>query len=125
MKKFIFFIVALQIISSGHFMTELVKLDNLVDHFYEHKHSAQPLSAIQFIQYHYFDSNHENSDPVRHASLPLRNAGISFTQVYHPPVESFHFAPLWQSVLSNFNPISKGMVPQCHQFSVFQPPKYS
>ena len=125
MKKLIFFVVALQIISSGHFMEELVKVDNLVDHFYEHKNSGQPLSAIQFIQFHYFDSNHEKSDPVRHATLPLRHAGISFTQVYHPPVESFHLAPLWQSALSNFNPISKGMMPQCHQFSVFQPPKLS
>ncbi|MCE2848741.1 MAG: hypothetical protein LW815_06225 [Chitinophagaceae bacterium] len=99
MKKFIFFIVALQIISSGHFMDELVKFDNLVDHFYEHKNSSQPLSAMEFIKFHYFDSNHEKSDPVRHATLPLRNAGISFTQVYHPPVESFHLAPLWQSDL--------------------------
>jgi hypothetical protein len=124
-KKFIFFIVALQIISSGHFMDELVKFDNLVDHFYEHKNSSQPLSAMEFIKFHYFDSNHEKSDPVRHATLPLRNAGISFTQVYHPPVESFHLTPLCQSDLSSFNPVSKGMMPQCHQFSVFQPPKFS
>jgi hypothetical protein len=41
-KKFIFFIVALQIISSGHFMDELVKFDNLVDHFYEHKTAVSP-----------------------------------------------------------------------------------
>ncbi len=115
--------VAIQVITSGHFMEELVKFDNLIEHYYEHKQSDQPLSAIRFIQFHYFDSIHEKSDPVRHATLPLRNAGISFTQVYHPPVESFHLAPIWNICISNFNPISKGMVPQCHQFSVFQPPK--
>lgn len=115
--------VAIQIITSGHFMDELVKFDNLVAHYQEHQRSNQPLSAIQFIQFHYFDSIHEKSDPVKHASLPLRNAGISFTQVYHPPVESFYLSPIWKICFSSFHPISKGMVAQCHQFSVFQPPK--
>ena len=115
--------VAIQVITSGHFMDELVKVDNLIAHYQEHKRSDLPLSAFEFIQFHYFDSIHEKSDPVKHASLPLRNTSISFAPVYHPPVESFHLAPIWNICISNFNPISKGMVPQCHQFSVFQPPK--
>jgi hypothetical protein len=122
-KKIIFFIVAIQIISSGNFFNELTKIDDLYQHYIEHKNSEEPLSVAQFIQSHYFDNVHEKSDPVKHAKLPLRQSAFSFAQVYHVPVESLNLGFLIFDISTTFNPVSKGMLPQCDQFSVFQPPK--
>ena len=89
----------------------------------EHKNSKHPLSVTQFIQSHYFDNAHEQSDPIKHAKLPLRQSAFSFAQVYHVPVESLSLGFLAFEINTALNPISKGMLPQCDHFSVFQPPK--
>jgi len=122
-KKLLFFIVAIQIISSGNFFNELSKIDDLYQHYIEHKNSDQSLSVAQFIQSHYFDNMHEQSDPIKHAKLPLRHSSFSFAQVYHVPVESLNLGFLAFEINTALNPISKGMLPQCDHFSVFQPPK--
>jgi hypothetical protein len=124
-KKLIFFIVAIQIISSGNFFTEISKLDELYLHFMEHRNGDQPMSVTQFIQSHYFDNIHENSDPVRHAKLPLRQSSLSFNLVYQTPVEGINLIPYWSFIKQNFIPTQKCFLPQAEQFSVFQPPKYS
>ena len=125
MKKFIFFIVAIQIISSGNFFNELSKIDDLYQHYMEHRNSDEPLSVTQFIQSHYFDNIHEKSDPVKHAKLPLRQSAFSFSQIYHVPVESLKLGLFVFDISMALNPVSKGMLPQCDQFSVFQPPKFA
>jgi hypothetical protein len=122
-KRFIFFIVALQIISSGNLFSELLKLDDLYQHYQEHKNSEQPLSVSQFIQSHYFDTVHENADPVKHAKLPLRQSGHSFVQVYHIPVEAFSLGLILVDARADFNPVSKGFLPQCNDYAIFQPPR--
>jgi hypothetical protein len=124
-KKFIFFIVAIQIITSGNFFNELSKIDDLYQHYMEHRNSDQPLSVTQFIQSHYFDNIHEKSDPVKHAKLPLRQSAFSFSQIYHVPVESLKLGLFEFDISMALNPVSKGMLPQCDQFSVFQPPKFA
>lgn len=123
MKKILFFIVALQIISSGNFFSELLKMDDLYQHYLEHKNSEQSLSISQFIQSHYFDTVHENADPIKHAKLPLRQSGHSFVQVYHIPVEAFTLGFMLFDTIADFNPLSKGFLPQCNDFAVFQPPR--
>lgn len=122
-KKLIFFILALQIITSGKCIPELMKLNSLMEHFIEHKKSEHPISLIEFFRLHYFDHQHETSDPQRHASLPLHHTGFSFTIVFHAAIDTLCMEPI-QEVTSNiFHAVSKGLMPQCHQVSIFQPPR--
>lgn len=100
-------------------------MDDLYEHFMEHRYSGEPMSVTQFIQSHYFDNVHESADPVKHAKLPLRQSGLSFNQVFHTPVEAFNLGCIAMDGSNDQNPISKCMLPQCDQFSVFQPPKYA
>ncbi len=123
MKRLFFFILALQIISSGQFLAEAVKFHDLVDHFLEHKSGEHPLGVIEFFKLHYFDAQHEGSDPVRHASLPLYQTNIHLAFFYLQQPEQFNLPSFDAVTLSAFNPISKGLMPQCHQVSVFQPPR--
>ena len=125
MKKLIFFIVAIQIISSGHFFSEVSKFDELYLHFMEHRNGDQPMSVTQFIKSHYFDNIHENSDPVKHAKLPLRQSSIGLNLVYQTPVEGFSLIPHWTFLKQSLIPTQKCFFPQADQFSVFQPPKLS
>ena len=123
MKKFVFIILSLQIISSGNFLGEVVKFNSLIEHFSEHEKGANPLSMLEFLQLHYFNSKHESSDPKRHASLPLHQSNISFTVVYNSPADPLQLEQFPEMSSINFTPINKGLTPQHKQVSVFQPPR--
>jgi len=122
-KKIVFFILAFQILSSGNFLNEMVKLNSLLEHFSEHENGKNPLSFVQFIRLHYFDSKHENSDPKRHASLPLHQHTSIFSSVYHSPVEAFHLHFILDTISPDYNPTNKAMMPQFKHMSIFQPPR--
>ena len=123
LKKIVFIILAFQILSSGNFLNELVKFNSLMEHFSEHGKGKNPLGFVQFIRLHYFDSKHENSDPKRHASLPLHHSTASFNVVFHSPVEPFHINVFFEKLSADYNPINKAMMPQFKHVSVFQPPR--
>ncbi len=123
MKRIIFIILSIQIISSGNFLTELVKFNSLIEHFIEHEKGSNPLTMVQFLKLHYFNSKHESSDPKRHASLPLHQSNISFTVVYNSPADPIQLAPFPEIFSKDFTPINKGLTPQYKQVSVFQPPR--
>jgi hypothetical protein len=122
-KKLLFFILALQIISAGQFLTEAVKFQDLAVHFFEHKQGEQPLGLLEFFKLHYFDTQHEGSDPIRHASLPLYQTTAHFATVFHHNPETMTLTPFDAEPTIEFNSISKGLMPQCHQVAVFQPPR--
>lgn len=124
MKRFLFFILAVQIITSGNFIPEVVKFNNLVDHFIEHQSGTHPLGVLDFFKLHYFDSHHEQSDPIRHASLPLYQVSTSFVIAFHSVLDQLNFIPSFPVPSAQFNSFKKGLVPQCHQVSIFQPPRF-
>ena len=125
MKRFLFFILAVQIITSGNFIPEVIKFNDLVDHFIEHQSGTHPLGIFDFFKLHYFDSRHEASDPVRHSKLPLHQVSTTFTIAFAPSMDQVNvFVPL-VFTSTEFNPFKKGLVPQCHQVSIFQPPRFA
>jgi len=122
-KKFVFIILSLQIITSGNFLSELVKFNSLIEHFVEHEKGSNPLTMMQFLKLHYFNPKHESSDPKRHASLPLHQSNISFTVVYNSPADPILLASFPEIFSIDFTPINKRLTPQYKQVSVFQPPR--
>ena len=126
MKRFIFCILAFQIITSGNFIPEVVKFKDLVDHFVEHQKSDHPLSLLDFFKLHYFDQNHEGSDPIRHAKLPLHQVSTTFVLVFTGNIIQLpSINPPLVSVRTAFNQFKKGLIPQFHHIAIFQPPRFA
>lgn len=123
MKKLLFIVIALQIISAGNFINEVIKINSLVHHYYDHKREGSPIGIIGFFKLHYFDSHHEDSDPKNHESLPLHHTTLQNNLVYSSPTESISIDAFTESTSISFNPIEKAMYSQFSQFSIFQPPR--
>jgi hypothetical protein len=71
-RNLILSILAFQILSSGQALGELMKVVNLIDHYTMHIRNGEVKNLAEFIQLHYFDPEHERSDPARHRHLPLQ-----------------------------------------------------
>jgi hypothetical protein len=82
--------LALQVVSSGYLPAELIKIGNLYQHFMEHRRQGSEISLAQFIRLHYFDDQHQASDPQKHASLPLQQSAHFMNIVFQSPVDVFH-----------------------------------
>jgi hypothetical protein len=122
-KKLLFILIALQIISAGNFLNEVVKINSLVHHYYDHEKEGFPLGMIGFLKLHYFDSQHEDSDPKNHESLPLHHTSLQNIIVYSAPAESISIDAFLDLPSFDLNPIEKVFYPQFNQFSIFQPPR--
>ena len=123
MKKLLFILIALQIISAGNFLNEVIKINSLVHHYYDHKKESSPIGIIGFFKLHYFDSKHEDSDPKNHESLPLHHTTLQNNLVYSSPTDFISIDAFIEPALIDFNPIEKAMYSQFSQFSIFQPPR--
>lgn len=123
MKKLVLIIIAIQVISSGSFLTESMKIHSLIQHFFDHENGGSPIGIIGFLRLHYFDSKHENADPKKHQSLPLHHTTLQNNLVYSTPSESMSIDSLIELVSIDLNPIEKAMFSQFNHFSIFQPPR--
>ena len=123
MKKILFIVIAFQVISSGSLLTELMKINYLIHHFYENESEGSPIGITEFLKLHYFDKKHENADPKKHESLPLHHTTLQNNLVYSAPTESFSIDAFLEPASIDLNPIEKAMYSQFSQFSIFQPPR--
>ena len=123
MKKLLFIVLALQIVSAGNFLNEVVKINSLVHHYYDHEKEGFPLGMIGFLKLHYFDSQHEDSDPKNHESLPLHHTSLQNNIVYSAPTESISIDAFLELASFDLNPIEKAFYSQYSQISIFQPPR--
>ncbi len=124
MKKVLFIVIAFQVISSGSLLTELMKINYLIHHYYEHENGGSPIGITEFLKLHYFNKKHENADPKNHDSLPLHHTTLQNNLVYSAPTESISIDAFLEPVSIDFNPIEKAMYSQFSQFSIFQPPRF-
>jgi len=122
-KKLLFIVLALQIVSAGNFLNEVVKINSLVHHYYDHEKEGFPLGMIGFLKLHYFDSQHEDSDPKNHESLPLHHTSLQNNIVYSAPTESISIDAFLELASFDLNPIEKAFYSQYSQISIFQPPR--
>ena len=117
-------VIAFQIVTAGNFLTEVVKINYLVHHYYDHERGGASLGIIGFLKLHYFDRIHEDSDPKNHESLPLHHTSLQSNLVYSAPAESISIDAFIEPVSIDFNPIEKAMFPQFSHLSIFQPPRF-
>lgn len=118
-----FIILAFQILTAGQSLAELMKVANLLDHFRMHMQSGEVKDLGDFIQLHYFDPEHERSDPNRHQHLPLQQVTPHLTSVFSQVLETVSI-PSPEYALLDIPMVSPAAyLPQTHPMSVFQPPK--
>jgi len=124
-KKLILILIAFQVISAGNFLNEVIKINYLIHHFYDHEKQGSPSGVIGFLKLHYFDRLHEKSDRKTHDSLPLHNTSFQTNIVYSTPAESIIMETPLELNSADLNPLEKQMTPQSSHFSIFQPPRMS
>jgi hypothetical protein len=122
-RSALFIILALQVLTSGQTLAELMKVVNLLDHFRMHVKSGEVKDLAEFIQLHYFDPVHEQSDPSHHKHLPLQQVTPHISSVFSYVMESVCI-PLPEFATFETPAVhTSGFLPQTHPLSVFQPPR--
>ena len=81
MKKILIMLFCLQLVSGNSFSHELTQIPNVLAHYKEHKSETPDLSFLDFLQLHYLDAKHQESDKARHTQLPLHHAHIGCCEV--------------------------------------------
>lgn len=123
LKKLVVLILSLQILSSGMFLDQVLRVRQLVSHYLEHR-GHDHIGLGRFLALHYFDPGHDKTDPEHHASLPLHHhADTVDTIVFKGMVEHIQVSlagPVEERYYSSIIADHHGHMPS---FSVFQPPK--
>jgi hypothetical protein len=122
-RKTLFIILAFQVLTAGQSLAELMKVANLLDHFRMHMRSGEVRDLGEFIQLHYFDPEHERSDPKRHRHLPLQQVTPHLTSVFSHVVESYSIPSPEYADLDTLIVYPVDYFPQTPPMSVFQPPR--
>ena len=123
MRRVLIFILSFQILTAGQLLGEILKTVNLVQHFRMHLESGEVGSLAEFLRLHYFDPNHQASDPQQHERLPLQQASPHAGFVFHLQTEVPLLSGISQSehrTGSSFHTVS---LPANNPSSIFQPPR--
>lgn len=107
----------------GQGLGEVVKMANLFDHFKMHRETGGGMGLTDFIRLHYFDPEHQNSDPDSHRQLPLQQMACHLNFVFQCPEEPISLSCVETSCVSAFHASMKDMSPQYEHINIFQPPR--
>jgi hypothetical protein len=121
-KKGLLVLLCLQIISAGYLPAELMKMGNLYQHFKMHQEQGIEMGLVSFIRLHYFDPEHQSSDPQNHQSLPMQG-GHLISIVFHQPVSDIIIHPTSVSRITTYSRMEDSGYSKGNPISVFQPPK--
>lgn len=73
MNRLFIILLSLQIATGNILGCELSKLPFILQHYNEHQAQNTDISFWDFLNLHYFDTNHKKSDPS-HKNLPLQHS---------------------------------------------------
>lgn len=125
MKRFLILILAIQVVSAGYLPAELIKMGNLYRHFMEHQDMGGGITLSAFIQLHYFDERHEDSDPQNHERLPLHQTGHLLTIVTQQIEEPVAIEVSYLEDRQAYALPLEFALPTGNPAAVFQPPRLS
>lgn len=127
MKRTIVILLVLQVLSGNILLSELAKVPQLIQHFYQHQRENGAIDFFSFLKMHYADPEHQKSDSSRHGSLPLKSASSAHAEIIVLSNEMPPSVLFIEKVLNFHNP----QIPTSEnlffdskiRFSVFQPPR--
>jgi hypothetical protein len=129
-KRLFIFLIITQLLSSNHFLPELMKLPQLLRHYAEHRVENNALDFVAFLTLHYANSEHQQKDAARHGDLPLQSTHCA----HHADFLKMAFPntlPIWGDKTS-FLVDAKNQKQRLYtpffydskiHFSIFQPPR--
>jgi hypothetical protein len=106
-------------------ISQVFKLPNLIEHYFEHHRQNNDLGFFQFLAMHYGGDDGTDADDDKDSQLPCHN-------IHHNTlsVVCFHIAPgvPFLDIVTNYNTKEYGKplltyLPQKHGLSLFRPPQ--
>ena len=77
MKKLVVFFFLFGYLFSSTELSELLKIDSLIEHYEEHKGESSKISFSNFLYMHYIDHGQDNGDGERDSDLPFHSCSHS------------------------------------------------
>lgn len=92
-RRFLLFLVMLQVATGNRVGAECLKLPLLAQHYRMYDGAARNGSLLEFLQLHYTNTSHRKADPA-HRQLPLQTmtAGVTMTVIFPPAAPLFFVA---------------------------------
>jgi|GEM_PF-644123 hypothetical protein len=122
-RRLLFLVLSVQLLSSGQFLGEAVKVLNLLDHYRMHRGRGEVSDLAGFIHMHYFDPEHRRSDPDRHERLPLQHPSPNPLPACQPVVAAPALGGPCPSLPPSQVPQEQHRRAVSASFDIFQPPR--
>jgi len=126
MRKLVLILLMIQVgtlpVFAGGLLTELFRVPDLVDHFYDHQQEDHDLTFFSFLNQHYFDVNSHNDDHEH--QLPFKSTDAHAVMIFSltPRCEIPTSEP--QRVTRTYPwPLDASVILR-YTGSIFQPPKF-
>ena len=86
MKKLVVFFFLFGYLFSSTELSELLKIDSLIEHYQEHKGELSKISFPNFLYMHYVDHGQDNGDGDRDSNLPFHSSSHSELANFIAPI---------------------------------------
>ena len=86
MKKLLVFFFLFGYLFSSTELSELLKIDSLLEHYKEHKGESSKISFSNFLYMHYVDHGQDNGDGDRDSNLPFHSSSHSELAIFIAPI---------------------------------------
>lgn len=129
MKKILVYFMLLVYLFSFSEAKQLLKLPNLVEHFYSHTQKDQNTTLFSFLKMHYWDNHGKDSDYKEDMKLPFKTHDTQCHAISSTTTPPKYFEFIFENYSfsiksnSNFNYLEPVTFQQIH--SVFRPPVFA
>jgi hypothetical protein len=107
-------------------VTELLKLPQLVEHFYDHKEEGSKTSFIAYLVQHYIKEDGTDKDAAEDSRLPFKTGEqlLSVMVISVDPPQSFSITPVALPVVKKMYTISNDdFISSQYLNAIWQPPR--
>lgn len=123
MKKVLVYILLITIVLANSSLTQLFKISNLFEHYFDHQNRNQDITVVNFLSMHYWGNDIPDHDDDEDNKLPFKKEFVSFhfyylggsQQILTTPPIVWH-EPLY-SLPNNYN------LPTAYLNPLFKPPR--
>ena len=99
-KLIVFFFLFIYLFSSTE-LSELLKVNVLIEHFAEHKIETKTLSFSQFLYMHYIQHGKDNGDGTKDDKLPFHSDSETVNSFISVPIPCVPFSISFIHILQN------------------------
>ena len=123
MKKVLVYILLITIVLENSSLTQLFKIANLFEHYFDHQNRNQDITFVNFLSMHYWGNDIPDHDDDEDNKLPFKKEFVSFHFYYLSGSQQILTMPpiVWNQPLyslpNNYN------LPIAYLNPLFKPPQ--